>query len=272
MMLQLNDFETIILNHALRNGSVEHSDVSTQLQHLLKEKNDQRRDWEAFDGTVVNLQKRGLLDESRAPTAHASVAVEPQVLQSAILGTYKKITELKEQNRMKAAENSQLSSEGWKLKDENKRLHDRIEGLCPKTVIIARESLELGLTQFLGETLARISLVAKNDLENAVRCIYHGIPTAAAMVSLRASEDAVRKYFEFKTGEKGGPADWKIILEELIKLDNVKRTLIGHLDYVREKRNEAEHPDKIFDQNEAENTFLTVTNLIKEIYREIGRP
>ena len=63
------------------------------------------------------------------------------------------------------------------------------------------------------------------------------------MVSLRASEDAVRKYYEFKSREKAGAADWKAILDRLLRREDVNRTLIGHLDYVRTKRNEGEHPD-----------------------------
>jgi len=268
-MLQLDDFEAIVLNHALRNGSVEHSDVALQFQRLLKEKGDSRNDYDVFERTAVSLQKRGLLDEKRAPTAHAPVAVEPQVLQSAILGTYNKISELKEQIRQRDREISQLRTDLWQLKEERGKLQERIAKLCPRTRIIARESLEAGISQFLGEWTAKISDVARNDLENAIRCLYHGIPTAAAMVSLRASEDAVRRYYEFKTATQAGSAKWKDILDELIKREDVRKTLVGHLDYVREKRNEAEHPDRIFDQDEAENTFLTVTNLIREIYKEI---
>jgi hypothetical protein len=98
-MLELDDFETIALNHALRNGSVEHSDVALQFQRLLSNKGDSRNDYDVFERTIVNLQRRGLLDERRGPTAHAPVAVEAQVLQSAILGAYNKIWELKGRRR-----------------------------------------------------------------------------------------------------------------------------------------------------------------------------
>ena len=269
-MLELDDFETIVLNHALRNGIVEYNDVTNQLRHILKARNDSRNDFEVFEGTVVNLQKRGLLDERRSPTAHAPVVVDPQVLQSAIHGAYARISELKEDIKKRDAQLSQLNADQWKLKQENTKLSEKMDRLCPPTSIIGRDSLEAGLYRFLGGATSKISIVAKNDLENAMRCIYHGIPTATAMVALRASEDAVRKYYEFRTHANPGSGDWKTILDKLLKQQDVRKTLIGHLDYVREKRNEAEHPDKVFDQAEAENTFLTVTNLITEIYKEVG--
>lgn len=181
-----------------------------------------------------------------------------------------KISELKEVIKRRDAEMAQLNADQWKLKQENGKLNEKIDRICPPTAIIGRDSLDAGLFRFLGAATSKISIVAKNDLENAVRCIYHGIPTAAAMVALRASEDAVRKFYEFRTHANPGSDDWKKILNKLLEQEDVRKTLIGHLDYVREKRNEAEHPDKIFDQAEAENTFLTVTNLITEIYREIG--
>jgi hypothetical protein len=268
-MSSFNDFEVLVLNHALRHAAVESSDVVLQFQQLLKEKGDSRDSYDVFNQTVVNLQKRGLLDEKNAPTAHAPVAVEPQVLQSTILGAHSTINELRQQLNLSQSETASLRNEAWKLREENKKLQGRIKYLCPPTKVISRESLEIGASQFLGNISNRISDVARNDLSNGVRCLYHGIHTAAAMVSLRASEDAVRRYYEFKTGQKVGSADWKFILDELLKRQDVRRSLVGHLDYVREKRNEAEHPDRIFDQDEAENTFLTVTNLIKEIYDEI---
>ncbi len=190
-------------------------------------------------------------------------------MQSTILGAHKKINELKQELSLKQSEANLLRNDAWKLKEENKKLQSRINNLCPPTRVISRESLEIGVPQFLGDVSSQLSDVARNDLSNGVRCLYHGIHTAAAMVSLRASEDAVRSFYEFKTGQKAGSADWKFILDELLKRQDVRKSLVGHLDYVREKRNEAEHPDKIFDQGEAENTFLTVTNLIKEIYGEI---
>ena len=62
---------------------------------------------------------------------------------------------------------------------------------------------------------------------------------------------------------------WGQMLDELLQRDDVNKTLVGHLNYIREKRNQAEHPEKIFDQSEAETTLLAVINATRDIYSEI---
>jgi hypothetical protein len=41
---------------------------------------------------------------------------------------------------------------------------------------------------------AKLSSTAKSDLEDSIKCLRCGIATPAAMISLRAAEDVVRKY------------------------------------------------------------------------------
>ncbi len=268
---ELDEFEVIILGYALAYGKVESGNVSTQLQQTLKEKGQTATSYfEVFDRTVARLQKRGLLDDRKTPTAHASEVVPPQILRNSLLMAHKRINELDEQGKNKDSEISQLRNRIYGLENDLRNAQGKINKLSPPTEIISKDRLDQGLGHFLGwEILSKISEEAKSDLEDAIKSIYHGIPTAAAMVSLRASEDAVRKYYEFKSGQVAGKTSWKGILDQLMQRDDVNTTLIGHLHYIREKRNEAEHPGKVFKQKEAENTFLTVINMIEEIYKEM---
>lgn len=269
----LDDFETIILSHALAYGKVESGNVSTQLQETLKETGQTSVSYyEIFQKTSAKLQRRGLLDDKMRPTPHASEVVDPFKLRDFLLQAHRRINELDEEVRRKESEISQLRSQVYKLQADINSAQSRIDRMSPSTQFISKEALEKGLSQFIGHDVSsRLSNVARSDLESAMRCIFHGIHTPAAMVALRASEEAVRRYYQLKTGQEPGKMRWKDILEQLVQRDDVDKTLMGHLNYIREKRNEAEHPEKIFDAFEAENTFQTVINVIREIYREIPK-
>jgi hypothetical protein len=46
--------------------------------------------------------------------------------------------------------------------------------------------------------------------------------------------------------------------------------VVGFLDYVREVRNAADHPDRVFGQAEAEQVFVGATTAIRELERLKG--
>lgn len=130
---------------------------------------------------------------------------------------------------------------------------------------------------FTDEVWNKLPKISKNDLDESAKCIICQIPTASAMISLRATEDVLREYYKYKTKQKVGKKGWKNIIDELLSEDSpgnlkykVNKSLMGHLDYIRDnKRNVAEHPDKIFSQREAEGIFFQVVNTIIEIYGDM---
>lgn len=268
--VELNEFEIIILSHALAYGKVELGNVGTQIQQTLKEKALTTSYYDMFEQTIARLQKRGLLDDKRLPTHHSLDVIPLEILRNSVFKAHRRIAELEEDVRKRDGEASQLRSQIYTLQRELQDARTSIEKMSPRTQIISKDSLLKGVEHFIGyEIVNKLSPVAKSDLEDAIKCIIYGIATPAAMVSLRASEDAVRKYYEFKTGKSAGVLGWKDILNQLLQRIDVNKTLMGHLDYIREKRNEAEHPEKLFSQKEAENTFLEVINAMGEIYKEM---
>jgi hypothetical protein len=58
---------------------------------------------------------------------------------------------------------------------------------------------------------------------------------------------------------------WAEIIDELHKNSKVKKSFIGYLDYIRDRRNEAQHPDKRFSQEEGEQILLHVKSLMEAI-------
>lgn len=63
---------------------------------------------------------------------------------------------------------------------------------------------------------------------------------------------------------------WYKIIKELLDSEGINKNLVNYLDYIRDKRNEAEHPGKVFTQSECEHAFMQVINLITEVFKEIN--
>lgn len=132
------------------------------------------------------------------------------------------------------------------------------------------EKLILGASEFFpSEIWTMLSDIAKNDLNDACNCLLTKSWTPSVMISLRAAEDCIRRFYEFKTGKKTKNKGRKDILEELEKLGSVNKNIIGYLNYLRGIRNMSEHPDEIFDQLEAERVFHQVVNMIHVINKEM---
>ena len=118
-----------------------------------------------------------------------------------------------------------------------------------------------------------LSTIEKNDFSDAARCLLSAISTPAAMIALRGAEATVKKYCEFKTCNSAEKKMWKPIVDELKKRAvefKIKDSFLGYLDYIRDaKRNFAAHPNKVFNQREAELIFMQVINLVQDTYEEI---
>jgi hypothetical protein len=268
--IELNDFEKVIMSSALARGKVEFNDVSGQIDLLLKEKSLTTSSWEIFNQTISKLKRSDFLDEKNRPNPLRLSALPTEFLHNAIHKTHKRIEELEKDLERVGKEKSDLQSQIYTLERDKNQLIDRLNTLSPSPKRIRPELLERGVDNYLGYDLAaKLSSTAKSDLEDSIKCLRCGIATPAAMISLRAAEDVVRKYYEIKFGEKSGRTGLKDILDKLTERSDVDKTLMGYLQYIRSKRNEAEHPEKIFRQEEAEETFITVTNAIKEIYSQI---
>ena len=125
-----------------------------------------------------------------------------------------------------------------------------------------------GLESFINtKTLTQLPDYVISDLRQAIECILAGLPTAGAMISLRAAEGVIRQYYQSKTNEELADESLYSIIEELITRRDTNKPLAGYLHYIRSKRNEAEHPPKIFGQRECEETFSQVIQLIREIHK-----
>lgn len=93
--------------------------------------------------------------------------------------------------------------------------------------------------------------------------------TAAAMTALRGAEAVLRQYYEFRAHLESAEKPWGQIVEELEKLADADKTLLGYLDFMRARRNETQHPEKTYTQRESENIFTTVINAVSAMCSEM---
>ena len=115
-----------------------------------------------------------------------------------------------------------------------------------------------------------LPIVAKSDFADAAKCLLFEASTPAAMIAPRGIEAVVRVYYEFKRGRECGKKVLGSITKELRSLPDANTKLLGYIDYLRsEKRNFAQHPDKVFTQREAERVFMEIINAVYDIHSEI---
>lgn len=143
-----------------------------------------------------------------------------------------------------------------------------------KTGMISHEKLyevSIGYSStFFEDVWWKMSEIEKNDFKEAAKCLLTQSWTAAAMISLRGLEGILRKYYEFKTEKEHRNRGMYDLIEELQKIEGIKQTLMSYLNYLRGIRNTAEHPDRVFNQIDAETVFIQVARAAQEIYQEMS--
>lgn len=194
--------------------------------------------------------------------------------------TQKEINSIVKYYEEKYGENVELDDADIKtLIDKTKIWDDRLrnELSTRKTIEIFKngalnsEKLVKGAKEFFPEEIwSNLSSICKSDLNDACNCLLTKSWTPTVMISLRAAEDSIRRFYKFKVGKSTHKMGWKSIIDELGKMHNINKSIIGYIDYIREIRNQAEHPDQIFDQMEAERVFHQVINVIHVINQEMS--
>jgi hypothetical protein len=125
---------------------------------------------------------------------------------------------------------------------------------------------------------------SQNDIEEACRSLPVGCATASVMVSLRAVERYLRKWYESETSEKMERGTWGSVLDDLIEIyvpeeDAQGRVLqqlssvpsvLSNIYYLKERRDKVSHPDESPTDYEAVVTLFMVAGTISEVCREIG--
>lgn len=121
----------------------------------------------------------------------------------------------------------------------------------------------------------------KSDIREACKTIVIGCSTSSVMLSLRAVEHCLRKWYEKE--HEPIEAAWGRVLDRLMeeyaeedsKNDSVLTQLsdlppvLSSLYYLKEKRNEVNHPEKSPEPQEARRTLMIVASTISDIHAEM---
>jgi len=163
-----------------------------------------------------------------------------------------------------------------RLKDEFSAVWDHfVNEVLNNTVVLAQppqgllnqESLRKGPRALLGEnTYNALDNGTRRDLGDGVISMIVGLWTPAVMITLRSVEGSLRTYYENLLGKP--PQDdeerflsWGKMLDDMS--GKIKPSLKGYLDFLRDRRNEADHPGKRFSQEMAERTLTHAIEALK---------
>ena len=151
------------------------------------------------------------------------------------------------------------------LKDV-KKFEEKLTEIFEKSTIILPSSKKQQITPSLTKTLEKSS---KEDLKEGIIAMNSGLTTAAYMLFFRVAESEVKTYYTKITGEKpiGEKSNWGNMLHTLLNehRSKINKTLTNLLYYLKDKRNEAQHPGKRFKQDDCEKILHYLSDLIKEI-------
>jgi hypothetical protein len=122
----------------------------------------------------------------------------------------------------------------------------------------------------------------ESDIREACKSIVVGSPTASVMLSLRAAEHYLREWHEDKTGNSLEAAWGRVLgqlMDEYLEDSSENKSLqhqlselppvLSNLYYLKEKRNEVNHPQKSPTDAEARRTLMLSVGTISEIYDEL---
>jgi len=170
--------------------------------------------------------------------------------------------------------NEDLSGKKSSLRDARTRWHtlarERLQDLylvTPESKIDPKHLIN-GINSFLSakhfDFLKEIEI---SDLNEACKCILIGSATAAEHISLRAAENLLRRWYEYKTGNRLERKPWGTVLDKLVNEypENQRPKEITLLGYLKQRRDEVAHPDRVSTLTEAEATLMNVCSLIEGI-------
>lgn len=162
---------------------------------------------------------------------------------------------------------------GNKLKNDTSRWFRSIYGVYqkPNTKLINEEEL----SEQVISLKKKLDQMESKDLSDSYSCLVNNIPTPAAMLLYRVAESMVRKFYvkELKKqplegatmGTMAQELRQKQVKEIAEKIRTKADPLVNYIIVQTEERNLAQHPERRFDQTEAEEVFIFVKKLINDI-------
>ena len=151
---------------------------------------------------------------------------------------------------------------------------ERLEDLYLVTpaVVLDAKVLMSGITGFLPSDDATFLVdlvppIEHSDLNEACACILIGSATAGEYIALRAAENLLRRWYLHQTGKTIERGTWGIVLDRLEEEYPPKSRPkeLALLGYLKLRRDEVAHPERVSTLIETQTTILNVCGLITGI-------
>jgi hypothetical protein len=163
--------------------------------------------------------------------------------------------------------------------DLRKTLHAELQGFDAYVVTPKRIDVEKLLSNVGGllapDVFDSLPTIAQFDFEEAGKCIAFERPTAAAFHLLRATESVLRDYYRSMVKQKRVKVLlWGPIVTHLRKVQKMKgkTALLNNLDNIRVSfRNPTQHPDKVYDIQEAQDLWSLCVEVINRMVADLQK-
>ncbi|MFQ5588398.1 MAG: hypothetical protein ACE5F7_06115 [Nitrospiria bacterium] len=126
---------------------------------------------------------------------------------------------------------------------------------------------------FAPKVFEQLTNVAQYDFKEAGRCIAFERATAAAFHLMRGIESILRQYFKEMAQAAKNELSWGEMVYEVKKARDPRtdRNTLKHLDHIRSAfRNPTQHPDKIYDVQEAQDLFFLAIDVTNRMVSEMN--
>jgi len=153
-----------------------------------------------------------------------------------------------------------------RLSKDIEKFGDKLFEILENSTIILPSTKKPQITSNQTKTLDKSS---KADLKEGIKAMNLGLTTAAYMLFFRVAESQVKSYYTKITNTEPieEKSNWGNMLHVLLveHRSKVNKNLTNLLYYLKDKRNEAQHPGKRFKQNDCEKILYYLSDLLKEI-------
>lgn len=173
-----------------------------------------------------------------------------------------KLSELNDQQFTEAIRNDLRAAKARWHALATERLQDLF--LVAPTCLTDPKHLMRGIEGLLSnECISLLGETELLDLNEACRCILVSSATAAEHMALRATESLLRRWYEHKTGNKLRRVTWGTVLNKLVKEypEKNRPKEIALLGYLKQRRDEVAHPERVSSIADAEATLMNVCSL-----------
>jgi HEPN domain-containing protein len=122
-------------------------------------------------------------------------------------------------------------------------------------------------------TWQELSDHTRSDIEESCRALACSCYTSSVFMALRAVEERLREWYIQETEREIEGRNFGEVLNEIddVYSDPDERpAILSNLEFLKQRRNQVAHPDRIPSEREAENTIFMIQDTISSIHDELS--